>query len=127
VDVIHGLLEEYNRIERRADAYFNNALTNLCDAIEGIEKGLECNEEGREVWFKMEKWLARYYERFGAYCGCIEKMQAIRECAKQLLIFEWSSLEATRFAYTKLEESRELDKQLYVLKAAFQDQCIPKC
>lgn len=127
VDVICELFEEYCRIESRADAHFNNALAKLCNAIEEIEKGLHCNREGREVWDKMERWLARYYERYGEYCGCIDKMHEFRDCVKKLLILEWSSLEATKIAYTQLGESRNLDKQLYCLKSDIQDRCLPKC
>lgn len=127
VDAILELFEEYCQIESRADAHFNNALAKLCGAIEEIEKGLHCNSEGREVWGKMEIWLARYYERFGEYCGCIDKMHEFRVCVKKLLMLEWCSLEATKFAYAQLGESRNLDKELYILKSEIQDHCLPKC
>ena len=127
VDVIWHLFEEYNQIERKADSHFNNAMTNLCVAMEEIERGLECNKEGCIVWGKMEHWLERYYERFGAYCGCIEKMHEFRVFVKKLLIHEWASLEATKIAHNQLEESRCLDKELYILKSEIEDHCIPKC
>jgi hypothetical protein len=92
-----------------------------------MEKGLDCNKEGREVWMKMEHWLARYYERFGEYCGCIEKMEEFRMFVKKLLIHEWASLEATKIAHNQLENSRNLDRELYGLKCEIHDHCLPKC
>lgn len=127
VDAIHQLFDEYCQIERKADAHFNHALTKLCEVMEEIEAGLACNREGREVWFRMEKWLIRYYERFGTYCGCLERMEEFKECVKKLLFLEWASLETTRFAHKQLEESRTLDKHLYVLRKEFHEHCIPKC
>lgn len=127
VDIIHQLFEDYNQIEKKADAHFNNALANLNDAIEEIEQGLKCNKEGRLVWDEMECWLKRYYERFGQYCGCIEKMQDFRELVKKMLILEWGSLEAAKSAYSLLEESRCLDKELHGLKCGIHDNCLPKC
>ncbi len=127
VDVIHQLFEDYNQIEKKADAHFNNALTNLCDAIEEIENGLKCNKEGLAVWVEMECWLKRYYERFGKYCGCMEKMQEFREFVKKMLILEWGSLETAKLAHSQLEESRCLDKELHGLKCEIHDRCLPRC
>lgn len=127
VEVIERLFEEYCEVEKKADIFFGNALAKLNEAIDCIHKGLECNKEGYIIWVKIEAWLNRYYERFGVYQGCPEKMEEIRACVALLLLHERASLELAIDSCKHLQESRTIDEQMHALRRSFKECCIPKC
>lgn len=127
VDVINQLFCDYCEVEKKADACFQEALCKLHDVIGSITKGLDCNKEGYVIWVKIEQWLRRYYERFGVYCGCIEKMTEIRDCVGKMLEMEWKALELSKGAAHELQQSRDLDVALQCLKKEFCEHCLPKC
>ena len=127
VSTIERLFEEYCEVEKKADQFFGNALANLNEAIDCIQRGLQCNKEGYVIWVKIEAWLNRYYERFGVYCGCPEKMEEIRACVATLLLHERASLELAIDSCKHLQESRTIDEQMHSLRRNFRECCIPKC
>ena len=127
MEAIQRLFNEYCEVQAKADFHFSNALVKLTEAIDSIKKGLDCNKEGYVIWVKMELWLKRYYERFGVYHGCPEKMEEIRACVAQLLLHERASLEAAIDACKHLQESRTIDEQMHELRRNFKECCIPKC
>ncbi len=127
VAAIDALICQYIEVERKADFNFNAALVKLSEAIDCIKQGLQCNKEGYLIWLQIEEWLKRYYQRFGVYCGCLERMESIRECVRKILSCERASLEQAMSACVNLEESRTMDAQLQELKIEFKECCIPKC
>ncbi len=127
IAAIDALLCQYIEVEKKADFNFNAALVKLSEAIDCMKQGLQCNKEGYVIWVQIEEWLKRYYQRFGVYCGCLERMECIRECVRKILLCERTSLEQAICACTSLEESRTLDAQLQELKIEFKECCIPKC
>lgn len=127
VATIDELLCSYIEVEKKADNSFTLGVVKLQEAIDCIKEGLKCNKEGYVIWIKIEEWLKRYYQRFGVYCGCLERMEEIRECVRKLLLAERESLEKAICACESLQESRALDAELQGIKIEFKECCVPKC
>lgn len=127
VETIEQLFAEYCEIEKKADYHFHEAQFKLHEAADAIQNGLNCNKEGYILWVKIETWLANYYERFGEYCGCNDRMHQIRECVAGLLLRERGALEHTSEAYKLMDESRRQDENMHILRREFRECCLPKC
>lgn len=129
------VVDQYNHLEHCADKSFDQGFTELTQALEHFENGMDYSSEYMKIHEKIHGMLGQFDQmnsgcaqcRRNTTCSCENLRDELQEMVDDLMALQEQANNHTLEALRTLEEAKELDKCIHDLRIKMEKECYPRC
>lgn len=129
------VVDQYNHLEHCADKSFDQAFTELTQALEHFENGMDYSNEYMKIHEKIDGMLGQFGDmnsgcsqcRRNTTCSCENLREEFQDMVNDLIALQEEANNHTLEAIRTLEEAKELDKCIHDLRIKMEKECFPRC